>query len=62
MKHIRQINSVGTDSYTIVITDGWESPLEEHPSILEHPEIFEIADNSEIPNYHQYVEYESGAF
>lgn len=54
MRHIRQINSVGTDSYAVVIA---EEPLEEHPSIVQHPELFEISEN-EIPAQHQYLNYE----
>jgi len=54
MKHIRQINTVGTDSYTVVIA---EEPLEEHPSIVEHPDLFEISED-EIPEQHQYLNYE----
>ena len=56
MKHIRQINSVGTNTYTVIKTDDWDKPLEEHPSIIEHPETFEIAD-CDIPNQHQYLIY-----
>ena len=58
MKHIRQINSVGTDSYTVVNTASWALPLEEHPSIVEHPNLFEISEES-IPEQHQYLTYES---
>ena len=54
MRHIRQINSVGTDSYTVVIA---EEPLEQHPSIVLHPDLFEISD-SNIPEQHQYLIYE----
>ena len=54
MRHIRQINSVGTDSYTVVIAN---EPLEQHPSILEHPELFEISED-EIPEKHQYLNYQ----
>jgi len=54
MKHIRQINSIGTDSYTVVIA---EEPLEQHPSILQHPDLFEICED-EIPEKHQYLIYE----
>lgn len=54
MRHIRQINSVGTDSYTVVIA---EEPLEEHPSIVQHPTLFEISED-EIPEKHQYLNYE----
>jgi len=51
MRHIRQINSVGTDSYTVVIAN---EPLEQHPTIVLHPDLFEISD-SNIPEQHQYV-------
>ena len=51
MRHIRQINSVGTDSYTVIIAN---EPLEQHPSIVNHPDLFEISD-SNIPEQHQYV-------
>lgn len=58
MKHIRQINSVGTNAYTVVVLEGWDRPLEEHPSIVEHPETFEISEE-EIPEQHQYLIYQS---
>jgi hypothetical protein len=54
MRHIRQINSVGTDSYVVVIA---KEPLEEHSSIVQHPETFEISED-EIPAQHQYLKYE----
>lgn len=57
MKHIRQINSIGTDSYVIVISRGFETNLENHPCILEHPEVFEIS-NDEIPKNITYLNYE----
>lgn len=60
MEHIRQINSVGTNTYTVVLTDGWDKPLVEHPSIVERPDIFEISYD-EIPEYIQYVNYESSS-
>jgi len=44
MEHIRQINSVGTNTYTVVVTNNWTLPLADHPSVVEHPELFEIAD------------------
>lgn len=53
MRHIRQINSVGTDSYTVVIA---EEPLEQHPSIVENPTLFEISED-EIPEKRQYLIY-----
>jgi hypothetical protein len=53
MKHIRQKDLT---TYTIVIITDWIKPLEEHPSIMEHPEVFEIAD-CEIPEEHQYLNY-----
>jgi hypothetical protein len=54
MRHIRQINSVGTNSYTVVIA---EEPLENHLSIVNHPDLFEISED-ELPAYIQYVNYE----
>jgi hypothetical protein len=54
MRHIRQINSVGTNCYTIVIA---EEPLELHPSIVQHPDLFEISED-EIPKFIQYLNYE----
>jgi hypothetical protein len=54
MRHIRQINSVGTDSYTVVIAN---EPLEQHPSIVNHPDLFEISED-DIPENHQFLIYE----
>lgn len=54
MKHIRQINTVGTESYTVVEAN---EPLEEHLSIVQHPDLFEISEE-EIPEKHQYLNYE----
>ena len=58
MKHIRQIDSIVLTPYTIVVTDDWNKSLEEHPSVIEHPELFEIA-NCEIPELRQYLNYTS---
>jgi len=52
MRHIRQINSVGTNSYAVVIA---EEPLENHRSIINYPDIFEISED-ELPEYIQYVD------
>jgi len=57
MKHIRQINSIGTNSYTIVNTDNYVGELENHPIFTEFPNTFEISED-ELPNYFQYVIYE----
>jgi hypothetical protein len=54
MRHIRQTNSVGTESYTVVVA---QEPLEEHASIVQHPDLFEISED-EIPAYVQYLNYE----
>lgn len=59
MIHIRQkldLSAKQEVAYTIVITDGWTEPLEQHPSIVEHPEIFEIVD-AEIPENAQFLNY-----
>ena len=52
MRHIRQINSVGTNSYTVVIA---EEPLEDHPILIEYSDLFEISED-ELPAYIQYVD------
>lgn len=58
--HIRQkldLTLKGVEiAYTIVDTSGWILPLNEHPSIVEHPELFEIS-NDEIPDNAQYLKY-----
>ena len=54
MRHIRQINTIGQEYYGVVIA---EEPLEEHLSIVNHPELFEISED-EIPEKHQYLDYE----
>lgn len=63
MKHIKQIDSIvrGIDTiYTVVITTGYggvnEPPLEEHPSIVENPTLFEIVDQ-DIPSDAQFLNY-----
>jgi hypothetical protein len=60
MKHIRQRNSstIPGEVYAVVITTDWNKPLEEHPSVVEHPEMFEVAD-CEIPDYIVHINYES---
>jgi hypothetical protein len=58
MKHIRQINSINTNTYTVIDTTDWMGTIEDHPSVVEHPELFEISED-EIPTEHQYLIYES---
>ena len=57
MKHIRQINSVGTNSYTIVNLDNYIGELENHPIFIDYLDLFEISED-ELPAYIQYVNYE----
>ena len=54
MRHIRQINSVGTNSYTIVNIENYSGALENHPIFTLFPDAFEISEN-ELPEYIQYV-------
>ena len=58
MQYIRFINSSRLEdhAYTIVNTDNWTLPLSEHPSIVEHPDLFEIVDE-DIPEYPDYLIY-----
>jgi len=57
MKHIRQINSVNTNTYTIVLLDNYSGVMEEHPIFDAFPNAFEIAEN-ELPEFVQYVSFE----
>jgi len=61
MIHIRQrfdLTLKGNEiAYTVVDTSEWKLPLEQHPSIVEHPELFEIS-NDEIPEDAQYLKYQ----
>jgi hypothetical protein len=52
MRHIRQINTVGTDSYTVVIAN---EPLENNHSVVNNPTLFEISED-EIPQVYQYLD------
>ena len=54
MRHIRQINSVGTNSYTIVNLDNYVGELEDHPILVDYSDLFEISED-ELPAYIQYV-------
>jgi len=63
MIHIRQkldlTNKIGEQiSYSVVDTTEWTLPLTQHPSLVEHPEIFEIVDE-EIPSHAQTLIYQS---
>jgi len=57
MKHIRQINSVNTNTYTIVLLDNYSGVMEDHPIFDAFPNAFEIAEN-ELPDFVQYVSFE----
>lgn len=57
MKHIVQINSIGTSLYTLVNTDNYIGELENHPLVVNEPETFRVSED-EIPNIVQYVIYE----
>lgn len=57
MKHIRQINSVNTNTYTIVDLSNYSGLMEEHPIFGAFPNQFEIAYN-DLPNFVQYVSYD----
>jgi hypothetical protein len=60
MQHIRQkidLTARGAIAYTVVNTEGWALPLEQHPSIVEHPELFEITEDA-IPENFQILNYQ----
>jgi hypothetical protein len=56
MKHIRQINSVNTNTYTIVDLSNYTGVMEEHPIFGAFPNTFEISEQN-LPEYIQYVTY-----
>lgn len=60
MEHIRQkidLTGRGEKAYTVVNTEGWTLPLSEHPSIINHPDLFEISTDS-IPENFQILNYQ----
>jgi hypothetical protein len=57
MKHIRQINSVNTNTYTIVDLSNYFGIIEEHPIFEAIPDTFEISEQS-LPEFIQYVSFE----
>ena len=57
MKHIVQTNSIGTDLYTIVNLDNYIGELENHPLVINHPDLFTVSEN-DIPEIVQYIIYE----
>jgi hypothetical protein len=59
MIHIRQkqIDSLVATAYTVVDTSEWVGDLEDHPSIVNHPDLFEIVDTI-IPDNAQYLIYQ----
>jgi hypothetical protein len=57
MKHIRQINSVNTNTYTIVDLSNYDGVMEDHPIFGAYPNQFEISEQS-LPEFIQYVTYD----
>jgi hypothetical protein len=57
MKHIRQINSVNTNTYTIVDLSNYTGVIEEHPIFDAFPGAFEISEQ-DLPEFIQYVSFE----
>ena len=63
MIHIRQKLDVTNKNgeliaYSVIYTTNWILPLEQHPSIVDNPELFEIVDE-EIPPHAQTLIYNS---
>jgi hypothetical protein len=59
MEHIKQrslVEGLENQAYTVVNTEGWTLPLQDHPSVVEHPEIFEVVD-TDIPEWYQLLNY-----
>ena len=62
MIHIRKKDSRKEEgwAYTLVITDGYggegEPPLEQHPCIVNEPDVFELVDDT-LPDVYQIMIY-----
>jgi hypothetical protein len=58
MLHIRKKDSSfdPTIAYSVVITTNWNQPLEEHPTMVLEPDVYEIVD-CDIPPHVQYTTY-----
>lgn len=58
MRHIRKKDSSfdSNIAYSVVITTNWDKPLDEHPSMVLEPDVYEIVD-CEIPPHAQYTTY-----
>lgn len=58
MRHIRKKDSSFEQNiaYSVVITTNWNEPLEEHPTMVLEPDVFEIAD-CDIPSHAQFMTY-----
>jgi hypothetical protein len=57
MKHIRQINSVNTNTYTIVDLSNYSGVMEDHPIFGAFTNAFEISEQ-DLPDFVQYVTYD----
>ena len=59
MEHIRQKLDLSANKlevvYTLVVTTGY-TDLTTHPSIVEHPDLFEIVD-VDLPDFYQFLNY-----
>lgn len=53
MAHIKQ-KTEGV--YTVVISGGYEENLSDHPSIVQHPELFEVVEG-DPPSNCQFLNY-----
>lgn len=51
MAHIKHVN---TETYTVVIDE--DNLLENHPAVINHPDLYEISEG-EIPENAQYLNY-----
>lgn len=58
MLHIRKKDSSFDPgiAYSVVITTNWDKPLEEHPTMVLEPDVYEIVD-CEIPPHAQHTTY-----
>lgn len=58
MSYIIQKKQNLNDPTTVVISEGY-TDLNQHPAILEHPELFEVVEGNQPDDITQFLNYQS---
>jgi hypothetical protein len=56
-KYIIQKDSINQEGYafTVAKIHNWDLPLEQHPWVVNRPDIFEVVELNSLPTFVQYV-------